>query len=182
MFWLCSPFVTNYIAWLPPPASLEQFLRTNWGAVSQAAVLVLPQIKLNLQLSNCVYFLLLLLLSLFSHVRLCATPEMAAHQAPPSLGFSRQEHGSGLPFPSPMHESEKWKWSHSVMSDSSRPHGLQPTRLLHPWDFPGKSTGVGCQGLLRIFFSWHYNLQGKVWNPKCYENWYFIDNSFDGKV
>ena len=125
---------------------------------------------------------LLLLLSRFSHVRLCATPEMAAHQAPPSLGFSRQEHGSGLPFPSPMHESEKWKWSHSVMSDSSRPHGLQPTRLLHPWDFPGKSTGVGCQGLLRIFFSWHYNLQGKVWNPKCYENWYFIDNSFDGKV
>ena len=31
--------------------------------------------------------------------------------APPSLGFSRQEHWSGLPFPSPMHESEKWKWS-----------------------------------------------------------------------
>ena len=36
---------------------------------------------------------------------------MAAHQAPPFLGFSRQEHRSGLPFPSPMHESEKWKWS-----------------------------------------------------------------------
>ena len=34
---------------------------------------------------------------------------MAAHQAPPSLGFSRQEHWGGLPFPSPMHESEKWK-------------------------------------------------------------------------
>ena len=50
---------------------------------------------------------LLLLLSRFSHVRLCATPWMAAHQAPPSLGFSRQEHWSGLPFPSPMHESEK---------------------------------------------------------------------------
>ena len=29
---------------------------------------------------------------------------MAAHQAPPSLGFSRQEHWSGLPFPSPVHE------------------------------------------------------------------------------
>ena len=29
------------------------------------------------------------------------------------------------------------------MSDSSRPHGLQPTRFLHPWDFPGKSTEVG---------------------------------------
>ena len=35
------------------------------------------------------------------------TPQTAAHQAPPSLGFSRQEHWSGLPFPSPMHESEK---------------------------------------------------------------------------
>ena len=34
---------------------------------------------------------------------------------PPSLGFSRQEHWSGLPFPSPMHECEKWKWSRSVI-------------------------------------------------------------------
>ena len=88
--------------------------------------------------------LLLLLLSHLSHVRLCATPEMAAHQASPSLGFSRQEHWSGLPFPSPMHESVKWKWSRSIMSDSYRPHGLQPTRPLRPWDFPGESTGVGC--------------------------------------
>ena len=47
-----------------------------------------------------------------------------------------------------MHEGEKWKWSRSVVSDSLRPHGLQPTRLLHPWDFPGKSTGVGCHCLL----------------------------------
>ena len=51
--------------------------------------------------------LLLLLLSRFSHVRLSVTPLMAAHQAPPSLGFSRQEHWSGLPFPSPVHESGK---------------------------------------------------------------------------
>ena len=42
------------------------------------------------------------MLSHFSRVRLCATLEMAAHQAPPSLGFSRQEHWSGLPFPSPI--------------------------------------------------------------------------------
>ena len=48
----------------------------------------------------------MLLLSRFSCVRLCATPETAAYQAPPSLGFSRQEHWSGLSFPSPMHESE----------------------------------------------------------------------------
>ena len=47
-----------------------------------------------------------------------------------------------------MHENEKWKWSCSVVSDSSWPHGLQPTRLLHPWDFPGKSTGVGCHCFL----------------------------------
>ena len=47
-----------------------------------------------------------------------------------------------------VHESEKWKWSHSVVSDSLPPHGLQPTRLLHPWDLPGKSTGVGCHCLL----------------------------------
>ena len=45
-----------------------------------------------------VTMMLLLLLSHFSRVRLCATP---------SLGFSRQEHWSGLPFPSPMHKSEK---------------------------------------------------------------------------
>ena len=43
----------------------------------------------------------------FSRVQLCVTPYMAARQAPPSLGFSRQEHWTGLPFPSPVHESEK---------------------------------------------------------------------------
>ena len=46
-------------------------------------------------------FMLLLLLSCFSHVWLCATPQTAAHQAPLSLGFSRQEYWNGLPFPSP---------------------------------------------------------------------------------
>ena len=54
------------------------------------------------------YFcLLMLLLSCFSHVRLCETPLMAAHQAPLSLELSRQERWSGLLFPSPTHESEK---------------------------------------------------------------------------
>ena len=57
--------------------------------------------------------LLLLLLSRFSRVRLCVTPETAAHQAPPSLGFSGQKHWCGLPFPSPVHESES-----EVVSDS----------------------------------------------------------------
>ena len=67
------------------------------------------------------WLLLLLLLSRFSRVRLCVTPQTAARQAPPSLGFSRQEHWSGLPFPSLMHESEKWKWNRSVVSDSATP-------------------------------------------------------------
>ena len=46
----------------------------------------------------------------------------------------------GLPFPSPMHESEKGKWSRSVVSNSLWPHGLQSTRLPCPWDSPGKNT------------------------------------------
>ena len=52
-----------------------------------------------------VYYIMLLL-SRFSCVQLCATPQTAAHQAPPSLGYSRQEHWSGLPFLSSMQESE----------------------------------------------------------------------------
>ena len=76
-------------------------------------------------------------------------------RSPLSLGFSRQEPWSGLPLPSPMHESEKRKWSRSVVSDPQRPSGLQPTRLLRPWDFPGKSIGLGCHCLLRLIV---YNL------------------------
>ena len=45
-------------------------------------------------------------------------------------------------------ESEKGKGSCSVVFDSSRPHGLQSTRLLRPRDFPGKRIGVGCHCLL----------------------------------
>ena len=61
------------------------------------------------QVDSFLLYHLLLLLSRFSRVRLCETPETAAHEAPLSLGFSRQEHWSGLPFPSPMPEREKWK-------------------------------------------------------------------------
>ena len=115
----------------------------NWKSISQYHG------QINNEISLYLYrFLLLLLLSRFSCARLCATPQMVAHQIPPSLGFSRQEHWSGLPFPSPMHESEKLKWGCSIVSNSLSPHGLQPTRLLHPWDFPSKSTRVGCHCLL----------------------------------
>ena len=112
-----------------------------------------------------------MLLSHFSRVQRCATPKTAAHQAPPSLGFSRQEPWSGLPFPSSMHESEKWKWSRSVMSDSSRPHGLQPTRLLRSWDFPGKSTGVGWHCLLLYLYT-------IMSTPRVYNNMKRITHKF----
>ena len=69
-------------------------------------------------------------------VRLCATPETEAHQAPPSLGFSRQEHWSGLPFPSPLRESEvaQSRPTHSDPMDCSLPgssvHGIFQARVL----------------------------------------------------
>ena len=50
--------------------------------------------------------------------------------------------------------SNAWKWKVKVKLLSHArlvaTHGWQPTRLLHPWDFPGKSTGVGCHCLLRL--------------------------------
>ena len=94
---------------------------------------------------------------------------MAAHQAPPSLGFSRQEHWSGLPFPSPMHEREKGKWSRSTVSNSYQPHGLQPTRLLRPWDFPGESAGVGHQHLL--WWMWVLDYKESWVLKNCFELW-----------
>ena len=109
-----------------------------YGIISLAELLLnFGCSPLSITLILCgVLLLLLLLLSRFSRVQLCATPETAAHQAPLSLGFSRQEHWSGLSFPSPRQESEKWKWSRSVVSDSVRPHGLQ---------WPGSSVHGICQ-------------------------------------
>ena len=48
--------------------------------------------------------------------------------------------------------SSAWKWKLKVKSPGHvrllQPHRRQPTRLIHPWGFPGKSTGVGCHCLL----------------------------------
>ena len=76
----------------------------------------------------------------------------------------------------------------SVMSDSLRPHELQPTRLLWPRDFPGKNTGMGCYFILQgrfltqgsnlclcvscigrqvLYNQHHSGLIGKVCSPKC---------------
>ena len=52
----------------------------------------------------------------------------------------------------------------SVVPNSLRPHGPQPARLLCPWDFPVKNTGMGCHFLLFFFFC-HFLLQGDLPNP-----------------
>ena len=130
----------------------------------------------------------------FSHVWLFAILWTVAHQAPPSMGFSRQEYWSGLTFPSPgylpnpgietrspalqadllfyiccasIHRdsvdtlfAHRWpslplflaRVSCSVIYSSLRPNGLWSARLLCPWDFSGKNTGVGSYSLLQGIF------------------------------
>ena len=96
-------FTTSFI-WQSFQGCLQTSLEANVSLLVKGQICVLRPTKIT---SSSWTTLVLLLLSRFSRVRLCATPEKAAHQAPPSLGVSRQEHWSGLPFPSPVHE--KWK-------------------------------------------------------------------------
>ena len=84
--------------------SNQSLTQAMWSLNSWISWLMVSCIQRDCSL--CYAMLCYAMLSHFSHVRLCVTPQTAAHQAPPSLGFSRQEHWSGLPFPSPMHESE----------------------------------------------------------------------------
>ena len=59
------------------------------------------------------------------------------------------------------------------MSDSLRPHGRQPTRLLRSWDFPGKSTGVGCYFLLHGIFQTQGSNPGL---PHCRQTLYLLSH------
>ena len=112
---------TFYLLWYRAPSNSFMDVWNDENIVKERIIFLrnlwTPRGLKTLFSGPCILWLLLLLLSRFSRVRLCATSETAAHQAPPSLGFSRQEHWSGLPFPSPKHESEKWKGSRSVVSD-----------------------------------------------------------------
>ena len=105
----------NCATWPPKPLPLQHYVSvrppkwlkphclvstTPWSSIFQTFLIRITAAKL---LQSC--------------PTLC-DPIDGSHQAPPSLGFSRQKHWNGLPFPSPMHQSEKWKWSRSVMSDS----------------------------------------------------------------
>ena len=113
--------------------------------------------------------MLLLLLSRFS----CVWPWDPIDGSPPGSPIpgilqARTLEGVAIFF------SNAWKWKVKTKSLSrvwhSRPHGLQPTRLLHPWDFPGKSTGVGCHCLL---------LRTCELNIKCFQ---FISVQFSHSV
>ena len=102
-----------------------------------------------------------------SRVRPSAAPWTAAHQAPPSMGFARQEYWSGVPLPSPRFFTTRY-WIYCflcyiatcdcesclVVSNSLWPHGLYS-----PWNSPGQNTGVGSHSLLQRMFP----TQG--WNP-----------------
>ena len=63
------------------------------------------------------------------------------------------------------------KWSRSVVSDSLWPHGLQPTRLLRPWDSPGKNTGVGCHFLPQGIFLTQGLNPGLRIPGRCFNLW-----------
>ena len=81
-------------------------------------------------------------------LQLCPTlcdPIDGSPPGSPSLGFSRQEHWSGLPFPSPMHESES-EVALSCLTPSNPMDCSLPGSSVH--GFSGKSTGVGCHCLL----------------------------------
>ena len=83
-----------------------------------------------------------------SHVRLFATLWTVTYKAPPSMGFSRQEYWSGLPFPSPGNLPDP---GIELGSPALRAE-VWPKRLLCPWDPPGKNTGGGCHFLIQGIF------------------------------
>ena len=98
IFNIISLFQTSYFE------LILDFKKTYKNSTGSSIISLTP-VSPNVSISHKIVQLLgllLLLLRHFSCVRLCVTPETAAHQSPLSLGFSRQEHWSGLPFPSPV--------------------------------------------------------------------------------
>ena len=116
------------------------------------------------------FFLLLLLLSRFSCVWLCATPQTRLLHPWYSSGKNT---GVSCHF---LLQCIKVKGESEVAQSypTLRPHGLQPTRLLHPWDCPGKSTGVGCHCLLHKFFLLCLNYSYLVSVACSQDLWYLL--------
>ena len=106
-----------------------------------------------------------MLSSTFSHINPATAAAAKSLQSCPTLCDPRDGSPPGSPVPGILQArtlewvaisfSNAWKWEVKVKLLShvrlQRPHGLQPTRLLHPWDFPGKSTGVGCHQPCKIY-------------------------------
>ena len=95
------PFSRHGLAWTIRPCSCHLPLKDRAFFKPATALSILSFIMLCIVLLANFQCIFQARLSRFSRVRLCVTPEMVAHQAPPSLRFSRQEHCSGLPLPSP---------------------------------------------------------------------------------
>ena len=115
-----TPWIVAHLA----PLSMELFRQEYWSGFpfpsagdlpdpgSKPASLVSPALAGTFFSTTATWGALPLFAAAAKSLQSCPTlcdPMTAAHQAPPSLGFSRQELWSGLPFPSPMHESEKCK-------------------------------------------------------------------------
>src|SRR5574340_311003 len=95
---MSDSFETPWIVALQALLSMGFPRQEYWSGLPSPSLGDLPDPRIE-----PVFPALLLLLSRFSCVRLCATPWTAAYQAPPSMGFSRQEYWSGLPLPSPLY-------------------------------------------------------------------------------
>ena len=131
----------------------------------------------------------------YSHSLSCVQPFAVwwtvAHQAPLSMTFSRQEHWSGLPFPSPGDppnggielaslvppalQADSWPMSHlgsplvwkcSVVSDSLQPHGLYS-----PWNSPEQNTGVGSLFLFQGIFPTQGSNPGLLHCRQIFTSW-----------
>ena len=125
--------------------------------------------------------LLLLLLSHFSCVRLCATPWTAAHQTSPSMGFSRQEHWSGLPFPSPLTNLDSILKSRDICQQSPYSQSCSFSRS-HVWKWElNHKEGWGLKNwyflIVALEKTGESPLDSKEFkpvNPKWNQPWIFI--------
>ena len=99
-----TPWTAAYQA--PPSMGFSGQTVLEWGAIAFSHM-SLGKCKLK-QWDDISTYILLLLLSRFSRVRLFATPWTAAYQAPPSMGFSRQEYWSGVPLAQIQNTDRRW--------------------------------------------------------------------------
>jgi len=144
----CSLAVHSFLCFIYFPYTTEWSFLSHKLVQEMLLLKSLQRISVTLLTRNSSPSLLglcgLLLLSRFSHVRLCATPWTAAYQAPPSMGFSRQQYWSGVPLPFPLCGlCSAYFWIYHLSHSLVTPfqyfyHSLDKTSLLvlfFPWVF-----------------------------------------------